>query len=48
MVGKAGVERSYNKLLMGNDGDKLVVVNSRGREISEASATARSKGGACS
>jgi penicillin-binding protein 2 len=33
MVGKAGVERSYNKLLMGTDGDKLVVVNSRGREM---------------
>jgi penicillin-binding protein 2 len=35
MVGKAGVEQSYNKLLMGTDGDKLVVVNSRGREIDE-------------
>jgi penicillin-binding protein 2 len=33
MVGKAGVEQAYNKLLMGTDGDKLVVVNSRGREI---------------
>ena len=37
MVGKAGVEQSYNKLLMGKDGDKLVVVNSRGREMGEAS-----------
>jgi penicillin-binding protein 2 len=37
MVGKAGVEQSYNKLLMGKDGDKLVVVNSRGREIRMAS-----------
>ena len=35
MVGKAGVEQAYNKLLMGTDGDKLVVVNSRGREIDE-------------
>jgi penicillin-binding protein 2 len=35
MVGKAGIEQSYNKLLMGTDGDKLVVVNSRGREIDE-------------
>ena len=37
MVGKAGVEQSYNKLLMGKDGDRLVVVNSRGREMEEAS-----------
>jgi penicillin-binding protein 2 len=37
MVGKAGVEQSYNKLLMGKDGDRLVVVNSRGREMDEAS-----------
>ena len=37
MVGKAGVEQSYNKLLMGKDGDQLVVVNSRGREMGEAS-----------
>ncbi len=36
MVGKAGVERSYNNLLMGTDGDKLVVVNSKGREMGEA------------
>ena len=33
MVGKAGVEQSYNKMLMGTDGDRFVVVNSRGREI---------------
>jgi penicillin-binding protein 2 len=33
MVGKAGVEQSYNKMLMGTDGDRIVVVNSRGREI---------------
>src|SRR5262249_14536332 len=37
MVGKAGVEQAYNKLLMGTDGDKLVRVNSRGREITEVS-----------
>ncbi len=37
MVGKAGVELAYNKLLMGKDGDKLVVVNSRGREMGEVS-----------
>ena len=37
MVGKAGVEQAYNKLLMGKDGDRLVVVNSRGREMETAS-----------
>jgi penicillin-binding protein 2 len=37
MVGKAGVEQSYNKLLMGKDGDRLVFVNSKGREMDEAS-----------
>ena len=41
MVGKAGVEQSYNKLLMGKDGDRLVVVNSRGREMGEASDNTR-------
>jgi penicillin-binding protein 2 len=35
MVGKAGVEQAYNRLLMGKDGDKLVVVNSRGREMGD-------------
>src|SRR6266542_175420 len=33
MVGQAGVELAYNKLLMGADGNKTVVVNSVGREI---------------
>ncbi|HEX2452684.1 MAG TPA: penicillin-binding protein 2 [Vicinamibacterales bacterium] len=33
LVGQAGIEQSYNKLLMGADGDRLVVVNSLGREI---------------
>ena len=33
IVGQFGVERVYNKLLMGKDGAKLVVVNSMGREI---------------
>ena len=35
IVGKAGIEQSYNKLLMGTEGRKLVIVNSRGREIQE-------------
>jgi len=33
IVGQAGVEQAYNKLLMGVDGNKTVVVNSVGREI---------------
>ncbi|HXW03934.1 MAG TPA: penicillin-binding protein 2 [Vicinamibacterales bacterium] len=33
MVGQAGVEQAYNRLLMGADGDRVVVVDSRGREI---------------
>jgi penicillin-binding protein 2 len=35
IVGQAGVEKTYNKLLMGEDGAKVVVVNSMGREIDE-------------
>jgi penicillin-binding protein 2 len=33
LVGQAGVELAYNKNLMGKEGVKQVVVNSRGREI---------------
>ncbi|MEO8677914.1 MAG: penicillin-binding protein 2 [Vicinamibacterales bacterium] len=33
IVGQSGVERVYNKLLMGEDGARRVVVNSLGREI---------------
>ena len=33
IIGKSGVERVYNKLLMGEDGARRVVVNSVGREI---------------
>jgi penicillin-binding protein 2 len=35
VVGQAGVEQAYNKLLMGVDGSKTVVINSVGREIKE-------------
>lgn len=35
IVGRAGVERVYNTLLMGENGNRFVVVNSRGREIEE-------------
>ena len=33
IVGQSGIERLYNKLLMGRDGARRVVVNSMGREI---------------
>ncbi len=33
IVGQTGIERVYNKLLMGEDGARRVVVNSTGREI---------------
>jgi penicillin-binding protein 2 len=36
-IGQAGVELAYNKLLMGTEGSRDVVVNSRGREISQLS-----------
>ena len=35
LIGQAGVEQTYNKLLMGRDGARLVTVNSVGREIKE-------------
>jgi penicillin-binding protein 2 len=33
VVGQAGIELAYNRLLMGTDGNKTVIVNSVGREI---------------
>jgi penicillin-binding protein 2 len=33
IIGQSGIEKVYNKLLMGRDGAKRVVVNSTGREI---------------
>jgi penicillin-binding protein 2 len=33
MVGQAGLERTYDRLLRGEDGKRMVAVNSRGREI---------------
>jgi penicillin-binding protein 2 len=35
IVGQAGVEKVYNAQLMGQDGDRFVVVTSTGREIQE-------------
>jgi penicillin-binding protein 2 len=34
-IGQAGVEQAYNQLLMGIEGARDVIVNSRGREIDE-------------
>lgn len=31
IIGKAGIERTYNEVLMGKDGERRVVVDSRGR-----------------
>ena len=33
IIGQAGVEQAYNRLLMGTEGYKAMIVNSRGREI---------------
>jgi penicillin-binding protein 2 len=35
LVGQAGVESQYNRTLMGTDGVRHVIVNSRGAEVSE-------------
>jgi penicillin-binding protein 2 len=43
-VGQAGVEQAYNRLLMGKDGAREVVVNSLGREIEEAKKRPPSEG----
>jgi penicillin-binding protein 2 len=36
LVGQAGIESAYNRNLMGQDGRRRVVVNSRGLEVAEA------------
>ena len=35
IVGQAGVEQAYNRLLMGTEGARNVIVNSKGRELEE-------------
>src|SRR3989440_7210754 len=35
VVGKSGVELEYNQVLMGKNGSRQVVVNSRGKEVSQ-------------
>ena len=44
IIGQQGIERAYNKLLMGEDGAKRVVVNSTGREISKIDEIAPTEG----
>ncbi len=36
LVGQAGIESQYNRQLMGQDGFRRVIVNSRGAEVTEA------------
>jgi penicillin-binding protein 2 len=36
LVGQAGIESKYNRQLMGQDGFRRVIVNSRGAEVTEA------------
>ena len=44
LVGQAGVELQYNRALMGKDGSRRLVVNSRGREVLELVREAPSDG----
>jgi penicillin-binding protein 2 len=44
VVGQSGVERAYNRMLMGGDGERRVMVNSVGREISTLDEAPASEG----
>ncbi len=44
VVGQSGVEKAYNRLLMGTDGERRVMVNSVGREITTLDEVAASEG----
>jgi penicillin-binding protein 2 len=44
VVGQSGVEKAYNKMLMGGDGERRVMVNSVGREISTLDEVPASEG----
>ncbi len=39
IVGKSGIEQSYNAVLMGKDGSRRALVNSRGKEVGRLSET---------
>ncbi len=44
MVGQAGLELQYNRQLMGKDGLRRIIVNSRGVEVTEAERVAPADG----
>jgi penicillin-binding protein 2 len=44
VVGKSGVELQYNQILMGKNGSRRAVVNSRGREVSRLDETPAESG----
>jgi penicillin-binding protein 2 len=44
VVGKSGVELQYNQILMGKNGSRRTVVNSRGREVSRLDETPAESG----
>jgi penicillin-binding protein 2 len=44
VVGQSGVEKAYNRMLMGGDGERRVMVNSVGREISTLDEVPASEG----
>ncbi len=44
VVGKSGVEQYYNDMLMGKDGSRRALVNSRGKEVGRLSETAAEPG----
>ena len=44
VVGQSGVEKAYNKILMGQDGERRVMVNSVGREITTLEEVSASEG----
>src|SRR5258706_10834749 len=44
IVGQSGIEQQYNDLLMGKDGSRRAVVNSRGKEVDRLSETAAEPG----
>ena len=43
IIGQAGLEQVYNSELMGTDGKRVVIINSRGREIDEDERSGRNQ-----
>src|SRR5437870_5292749 len=44
VVGQSGVELEYNQILMGKNGSRRTIVNSRGREVSRLDETPAESG----